>query len=373
MNAESFLTMPCHWDMAILNTILKYKNKKNICVKEMYGVSSRSPIGHGRAPSTIKPIEDKKIFNFRKLMKKANIDFAYILNSPLTDAQIGSKLKEIKKHINWVLNELNPDSLIITSFKIMKIVRKISNIPITISAIARIQKAKDIEKYLEINPSKLVVQHDVNRNFNDLKEILKFAKVNDIAIEIMLTESCRRRCPIMIDHYKTAGRGKVDTCFHRKCNIKKLESPEEFLLANFIRPEDVSFYEKLGIKYFKITGRSKSSSWLPLVVKAYLNRRFNGNLVRLLGIDPLLSAENWVYISNLALKGFLENFPKNENKEAEKKYCKKWIKKLYEKKDFYVKGVKYEILENEIIPKTNILDIPQIKKIYFNKKNENEL
>ncbi|MCW8966498.1 MAG: U32 family peptidase [Candidatus Pacearchaeota archaeon] len=368
MKQESSLTIPCHWDIDVLEKILEQNKGKNISVKEMYGVSNLSPIRHGRNPLVLDKIKESEMLKFRELLKINNIDFAYILNSPLTDTQVEEGITKIKEHIKWVLSILNPDSLIITSLKIMKIVREISKIPITISTIARVQNTKELEKYLDIKPSKLVLQHDVNRNFKELNKLIEFASKKNISIEIMLTESCRRRCPLMVDHYNTVGKGEKDTHFHRDCNLKKISSPEEFLLANFIRPEDVYIYEKLGIKHFKITGRSKNSSWLPEVVNAYLKREFSGNLIRLLGIDPCLSAEEWIYISNPALTGFLDKFPKTGNPDTERGYCSKWIKQLYLGNKFYIKGIKYKLEEGNLIPDVNINDNLQIKKAYFNEK-----
>ncbi len=367
MMKESFLTMPCHWDKGTLKEILALKKDKGIVVKEMYGVSPLSPIGHGRNPLVLNTIKEKELREFRELLKSEGIDFAYILNSPLTDSDVENKIEEIKKHLEWILFELSPDSLIITSFKIMKLVREISDIPITISTVARVQTITDLDKYLEVKPSKLVVQHDVNRNFGDLKKMIKFANEKNISIEIMLTESCRRRCPLMVEHYNTVGKGGEDIDFHRSCNSKKLSSPEEFLLANFIRPEDVILYEELGIRHFKISGRSKDSSWLPEVVEAYLNRKFDGNLLRLLGIDPCLNAENWIHISNTSLEGFLEGFLEKESIQEEKAYCREWIKRLYSEGHFYVANTEYETKDTSLFAKTDIKDNPQIKNVYFNK------
>lgn len=370
MRTMSSLTMPCYWNKEILEIISKQESKKGVFINEMYGAIPKSPLGHGRNPSVLKSIKEKEICEFRSLLKKKKINFAYLLNSPLTDKQIKENFLKIKQHIKWILNELNPESLIITSLEIMKIVREISDIPITISTIARIQKVNDLKKYLDIKPSKVVVQHDTNRNFKNLINLVKFAKKFQIKIEVMLTESCRRRCPIMMKHYIAVGKGKSDISFHKSCNTKKINSPEEFLLANFIRPEDLIFYEKLGINNFKITGRSKKPSWLPIVVSAYLNRKFNGNLIRLLGIDPLLSAEEWIYISNSSLNGFLEKFPKTGKSNIEKKYCKKWIKKLYNEGNFWVNGIEYKDTKEGLSCKSNVEEIPQIKKNYFN-SNEN--
>jgi collagenase-like PrtC family protease len=136
-----------------------------------------------------------------------------------------------------------------------------------------------------------------------------------------------------------------DKMFHLTCNSRKLIYPREFLLAgSVIRPEDMEIFEQMGIKYFKITGRSKPKNWLPEVVEAYQNRNYNGNLIRLLGIAPETHADEWIYINNKSLNGFLRNYPQTGNYSDEVKYCDSWIIKLYKKGNFkLLDGSRYEV------------------------------
>jgi collagenase-like PrtC family protease len=55
----------------------------------------------------------------------------------------------------------------------------------------------------------------------------------------------------------------------------------ELLKSPWIRPEDISHYEKLGYDHFKITERFKRTPLLLEHVKAYENRRYEGNLLDL--------------------------------------------------------------------------------------------
>ena len=114
----------------------------------------------------------------------------------------------------------------------------------------------------------------------------------------------------------------------------------------------MGFYEKLGVKYFKISGRSKPVSWLPEVVKAYQSRNYEGNLIRLLGIDPKLEAENWIYIDNKSLDGFIEGYPQSIDKEKESDYCDKWMVKLFEEHKFHLNdGTEYSVEGEHLVLK----------------------
>lgn len=50
----------------------------------------------------------------------------------------------------------------------------------------------------------------------------------------------------------------------------------------WIRPEDLHYYEEIGINRFKIAGRNKKTEWLVNVVKAYSERKYEGNLLDIL-------------------------------------------------------------------------------------------
>ena len=178
----------------------------------------------------------------------------------------------------------------------------------------------------------------------------------------MVNESCLRRCKRREEHYGTIGNGQGDLKFHLWCNTIKMRHPYELLMSNFIRPEDMVRYEKMGLRYFKVTGRSKPFGWLEEVIQAYLQRRYNGNLMRLLGIDPNLNAELFIYLSNDALGDFLSDYPFNSSVEEEIVYCEDCILKLFQSGDFQIrkKGIEPEIqnarlrytIQNHIYSKT---------------------
>ena len=76
--------------------------------------------------------------------------------------------------------------------------------------------------------------------------------------------------------------------------------------------------------------------WLPEVVQAYLRRSYDGNLIRLLGIDPSIRAEDWIFINNKALDGFIDGYPVNQPYPAQAEYCDGWISKMHTSGDFAV-------------------------------------
>lgn len=337
------ICIPCHWDKGVIEEIAKQNLKaKGLRVTEIYGTLAKGPIAHGRAPGSVPNISKKEAVDFRRFIEKMGMDFVYLLNAPF-EFKSNSDTKEVEIYLDWIINDFKASALMITSHELMRFVRKkYPKTKIYISTVAGVLNWKHLEKFLDIAPKRIVPHHDVNRSFEDLKELIDKTGKHNIELELMVTESCLRGCPYRESHYKHLGGGNADAPFHTVCNTKKLNYPREFIKSNFIRPEDLSVYESLGVNIFKITGRSKPANWLPEVTKAYLERSYNGNLIRLFGVDPSLKAEDWIYVNNKALQGFLEKFPRTGIEKDENSYCDKWIYKLYKENNFKISdGSKY--------------------------------
>jgi collagenase-like PrtC family protease len=100
-----------------------------------------------------------------------------------------------------------------------------------------------------------------------------------------------------------------------------LQNPEEFIKSPWIRPEDTTYYEAIGIDKFKISGRTKSTPWLINTIRAYAEKTSPANLAELLSIPngpgsycqkSYEGAEKaGVFIDSKKLNGFLEPFTRS--------------------------------------------------------------
>jgi len=77
------------------------------------------------------------------------------------------------------------------------------------------------------------------------------------------------------------GSALIDYCFMR-CSRLRLTDPSQFIKSAWIRPEDLAVYEAMGYTNFKLLERGIPSAELLRRVKAYSERRFDGNLAELL-------------------------------------------------------------------------------------------
>ncbi len=165
------------------------------------------------------------------------------------------------------------------------------------------------------------------------------------------------------------------------CQRKELENLEEYIKSPWVRPEDIKYYEEIGIEHFKITERDFPTNELVKRVKAYVDRSYDGNLLDLIqghgclvkedikfkkndvstreeiydeikrvrGLGRARECDKHIYIDNKKLENFIKFFVENKctNQCDKCNYCKRiadnaisknnevynYLKELYKKYD----------------------------------------
>lgn len=362
------ISIPCHWDKKVLSAILKQTSQKTgNQVKEIYGAVSGEVLPHGRSDSLGKGLSRKQAENFRNFVRRKGLFFNYLINTPV---DLKNKEKQVLEYLNWVVNGLKADSITLASKELMQFIHvRFPSMPINVSTVGNVKTVEDLLEVAKFHPRKVVLHHDANRNFDELPKLTKRALSLGIMIEVLVTESCLRRCPFRDDHYKTLGLRKDDSLFHFRCNSIKLNNLAELIKGNFIRPEDVKIYRKFGIRNIKISGRSKPAHWLPEVTQAYINESYDGNSIRLLGISMPFISEPWqlVWLDNKSLDGFLNDYP--VFRKEEESYCNQWAIRLFHQKSLKINdiGSLYNVHNKKLtcLRKGKLLD-----KLFEKLKNE---
>jgi len=140
-----------------------------------------------------------------------------------------------------------------------------------------------------------MLSEHVNRDFKVLAAIRKAVKCQ---LTLIANVGCIFDCPNAHTHANSVAHSgtKGDPMlfaesFILECFSRRLESAEELIKIRWIRPEDVSHYEDIGIDMLKILERNTTTEVLAERVKAYSERHYAGNLLRFLGqmVDPKTS------------------------------------------------------------------------------------
>ena len=349
MNNKNYFTMPCLWDEQKEQEIMDIVPQNGRKLTELYGTVPNEVIVTGRYNKVLNEMSKEKALDFkRSFVEKKGVKFAYLLNAPIDIKTVQEE--KIEEYLDWIINRFRADSLTISSKSLLKKVRELyPKVAINISTIAGIKDVKDFEKFVQFEPKRIILHHDCVRDIVSLKKIQTQCEKNDIILELMVNESCLNHCPLRKAHYNCLADNVDDRKFHRTCNLEKIANPYQFLYANYIRPEDIDLYSDMGIHYFKITGRSKPIQWHYEVVKAYLEGKYEGNLIRLLAIDPSLEAEKMIWLNNRSLNGFAEELLADV--DAQMVMCRKKIVNLYRQRAFYSlrEEIEFGIVDDELI------------------------
>lgn len=264
---------------------------KNYPVYEVYGKLKEDILGGGRPDNTLSDISKELLERHVKKVRDAGIKFNYLLNgSCLSNHEQDEEWqKEFRKFLDY-LQSIGVNALTITNPFILKLVKKYYDcFTVRISTFACIDTYEKAKYWEDMGADYLCVDFTrVNRDFKMLKYMvdnLKHAK-----IEVLCTNSCLKNCPYINTHTTALahasnhfdnGKKYVDWCL-LTCQKHELENNYEYIKSPWIRPEDVKYYEEIGIEHFKLTERGFPTDELVKRTKAYVERTYDGNLIDLI-------------------------------------------------------------------------------------------
>lgn len=263
---------------------------KNYPVEELYGKLSKDFIGGGRSSYMLAPIEKRQLTEHVMLARKNGIGFNYLLNSSCMDNLETTRQgqKKIRKLLDW-LSETGVSSVTVsTPFLLRTIKASYPHFRVRISVFACVNNLRKAQYWEEMGADIIALDsHSVNRDF----ETLKLLKDNlSCELELLTNGNCLMNCmmahvhPNLMAHSSqtkhSSGGFVIDHCF-LYCQRKKTEDPSNYLKSDWIRPEDIHYYEDLGYQHFKLVERNISTEEMVKRVKAYSERHYDGNLLDL--------------------------------------------------------------------------------------------
>ncbi|MFX1259296.1 MAG: U32 family peptidase, partial [Promethearchaeota archaeon] len=341
-------TVATNWDFKLIDELAKYP------IRDIYGTAKSSIVGHGRPSFLLENINDEQIAEYIKKVHKKNIKFSYLLNAPcMSNMEYDPTYhKEILNYLQWI-SDIEVDNVIVTiPFLIRLIKEQFPKLKIRVSTIAHVNSVNRAKFYEALGADEITPDVMINRDFKTLKQIKKAVKCN---INLLLTDGCLYQCPFRYYHYNIIGHSSqsnhplggvyIDYCI-LNCSVIKFSNPTEVIKARWVRPEDLSHYEAIGINNFKIAGRRMSTEWILRAVKAFSSRKYEGNLIDIVqgfsmtvGVekDPnvkmtdtlVKEPKSKLIIDNTKLDGFIEFFKKQDciSMCDDCNYCEEWAKK----------------------------------------------
>ena len=260
-------------------------------IKNLYGKLKQDGLPGGRATSIISDLSDDQFVQYIKDCNNLGITFNYLIN-PLCmgqseyDPVAGKNIREtIHK-----LYDMGVRYFTINSPSLIKYVKKeFSDVQVTLGLYAYPVSIQQIEYWRNWGVDELTLDHAFNRNFDLLRTVMKTYKDSDFAMRVIANNFCLKECPYRLTHGAFVGHSDptaISMDFSLiNCTYRKVTNPKAMLTAEWIRPEDVHYYEELaeetGYKNFslKLVDRTRATPFIERVVKAYLAESYDGNLL----------------------------------------------------------------------------------------------
>ncbi len=336
---------------------------KKDSVKELYGKLASDFVGGGRPASISAHPSKKEVRSHIKQAHQNGMRFNYLLNTLC----LGNKeltvpgQRKIHKLLDWIVS-MDVDSVTVAIPYLLQLIKKqYPQLKVSVSGFANVNTIERAKHWEDLGADLITLdEFTLNRDFRLLRQIRKSLSCE---LQLIANTGCLYNCPFCLYHAVAishssqsgdiSGGFLLDHCVVN-CKYLRMLEPVNFIRADWIRPEDIHFYEEVGIDSLKLIDRTRPTEAIALVVEAYDKRGYNGNLMDLLpalsrdsffsggrriwrGLKYLflpfpknpsflhklatLDAKLYVYIDNSALNGFIEHFLEKDCRSLSCKDC----------------------------------------------------
>ncbi len=257
-------------------------------VHEVYGKLPHDVVGGGRPSYMGTPLDTKKLKAYVLALRKHGIEFNYLLNSScLGNREWGRRWQQQFMTLMNKLQEMEINRVTVSLPYLMEIIKhRFPKFHVRVGIFAQVDTPSRAQFWEELGADAITLEsYSINRDFQRLCAIRKSVSCK---LQLIANHVCLPNCAMQpyhqvgFAHSSDGSRGLfIDTCILH-CAQKRLSTPAMFLKSNWIRPEDLGIYEKMGFHSFKLLERGIPSSELLKRVKSYSIGRCDGNLAELL-------------------------------------------------------------------------------------------
>lgn len=269
------------------------RSNQKAAITEIYGSLDEGIVGNARVSTQSKKLTYEYLSHYIKLSKAYNISFNYVLNTTcLGNLEFAkSGIKQIGQYMDQLI-ECGITAITVAHPFLLQFIKKRHP---TLEVVASINFCADniikIQQLEEFGADRVVLNRWINRDFKVLKKLIK---ESNIELELLLNSGCVKHCILhnyhnnVNSHFSQNGQSGDDVekmLFKYPgfvCLNNKLKDILQFICSAWIRPEDLEFYEAIGINSFKMDLRGASEEKILNISKAYLSKSFNGNFFYLL-------------------------------------------------------------------------------------------
>jgi collagenase-like PrtC family protease len=276
------LTLAANYDPELVPALVDYP------VREVYGKFPSDFIGGGRPSYMGTPLTEKELRHYVQVLADHGIAFNYLLNAACLSNDEWSRGWQKKLHkLLDRLRDMGIRNLTISTPYLLEVVKaRFPDFKVKVGIYAQVDTPRRAREWERMGADAINVESfSINRDFVRLRAIREAV---DCELQLIPNHPCLPNCALQPYHqvghaHASDGSGGlfIDYCFLR-CSRRRLEDPSKLIKSAWIRPEDIAAYEEMGYSTFKLIERGIPSPELLKRVRAYSERRFEGNLAELI-------------------------------------------------------------------------------------------
>jgi len=276
------LTVPANYDASILPVL------KQSGAFELYGKLPFDITGGGRPTSMSTPLSKASLASYIGEVHRQGLEFNYLLNAACFGNAEWTRTfhRKLDQLLTW-LTGLGVETLTISAPYLVQIVKKrFPHFKVKVGIYAQVDTVKRARYWEDLGCDTINLESfSINRDFETLGKIRAAVKAD---LVLIANHFCQPNCPYQIQHQNGhAHASGLHPTFYidyplMQCQKNRLTHKELFISSGWIRPEDIARYEALGYATFKLLERNIPSEALVERVRAYHDRRWEGNLADLL-------------------------------------------------------------------------------------------
>jgi collagenase-like PrtC family protease len=257
-------------------------------VVEVFGKLPTDSLGGGRATYMLRPLRKARLAEHVRQAHVNGIQFNYLLNTACSGNLESTRRgqRQIARLLDW-LEEVGVDSVTVAlPFLLRLIKRRYPHLKVKVGVFAGVDELSKAKAWEDLGADAITLDsHAVNRDCR-LLEAIRQSIVCDL--QLLVNVNCLASCPFARAHMvalshasqSASSRFMIDYCL-LLCGRFKASEKVNYIRSNWIRPEDLHVYESMGYDLFKIAERDAPTSTLLRRVRAYSERRYEGNLLDL--------------------------------------------------------------------------------------------
>jgi len=264
-------------------------------VEEIFGAMPMTVVGGGKPGSSIPRVTPEQVEEYIRLAHSKGLKFDYLLNASCMGNMEWDENthRELLSQLDW-LNAIGVDTVTVAIPYLVELVKKrFPHLRVRVSTIAHVNSVARAKFFESMGADSITVDFNINRDFKLLRAVRDTVRCD---LNLLVNDACLYECPFRFYHFNSIShsthpydplKGFYVEYHLVRCSVERYSDLSQFIKSRWIRPEDLSIYEEMGLSSFKVSGRPMSSEWIVNTAKAYSTQRYNGNLCDILQITDL--------------------------------------------------------------------------------------